>query len=59
MKPEPTATPIAEPKRGLICPRCGCEHLPVLYTRQKLDHILRVRECRHCGRRITARERQQ
>lgn len=59
MKPEAPAPATPEPKRGLSCPRCGCDHLPVLYTRQKLGHILRVRQCRHCGRRITTRERQQ
>jgi transcriptional regulator NrdR family protein len=42
--------------RGLECPRCGCRHLYVLYTRQRLKKILRVRECRHCGRRIKTYE---
>lgn len=44
-------------QRGLCCPRCGCRHLPVLYTRPRTNHILRVRRCRHCGRRVTTRER--
>lgn len=42
---------------GLACPKCGCRHLPVWYTRQRPAHILRVRKCRHCGRRVTTRER--
>jgi len=53
-------TPNAEPPRepsGLRCPRCGCGHLPVLYTRHKRDHVLRVRHCRNCGRRVMTRER--
>lgn len=44
-------------QRGLVCPRCGCRHLPVVYTRPKGGHLLRVRECRHCAKRITTRER--
>jgi transcriptional regulator NrdR family protein len=44
-------------KRGLECPRCGCKHFHVIYTRPT-DHgrIRRRRECRHCGRRITTYE---
>ena len=42
--------------KGLECPRCGCRHLYVVYTRQRLKKILRVRECRHCGRRIKTYE---
>jgi len=42
---------------GLTCPSCGCRHLPVWYTRQKPGYVLRVRLCRHCGRRVTSRER--
>ena len=44
-------------KRGLICPACGCRHLPVLYTRQQPRHVQRVRKCRHCGRRVVTREK--
>lgn len=47
----------ADPPRGLICPKCGCRHLPVVYTRPRAGHILRMRECRHCGKRIPTRER--
>jgi hypothetical protein len=44
-------------KRGLDCPRCGCKHFHVLYTRAVLGgRIRRRRECRHCGRRITTHE---
>jgi len=43
--------------RGLECPRCGCRHLRVLYTRRAWGgRILRRRECRHCGRRMTTYE---
>lgn len=47
----------AEPALGLECPKCGCRHLPVSYTRKRPGHILRVRRCRHCGRRVATRER--
>ena len=45
-------------KRGLECPRCGCAHFRVLYTRRALGgRLLRRRECRYCGRRVTTYER--
>jgi hypothetical protein len=44
-------------RRGLECPRCGCQHFHVLYTRAAIGgRILRRRECRHCGRRVTTYE---
>lgn len=44
-------------RRGLECPRCGCGHFRVLYTRRALGgRLLRRRECRYCGRRITTYE---
>jgi transcriptional regulator NrdR family protein len=43
---------------GLQCPQCGCRHLPVTYTRPKPGgRIMRVRNCRHCGRRVVTFER--
>jgi len=45
-------------RRGLECPRCGCRHFRVLYTRRAWGgRILRRRECRHCGRRMTTYEK--
>lgn len=41
---------------GLECPRCACRHLPVLYTRYRPKKIVRVRQCRHCGRRVITYE---
>jgi transcriptional regulator NrdR family protein len=41
---------------GLECPRCGCRHLPVLYTRQRPKKVVRARQCRHCGRRVVTQE---
>lgn len=47
----------AATKRGLQCPRCGCGHFRVLYTRPAWGgRLLRRRECRHCGRRMTTYE---
>ena len=49
--------PTPKPKRGLECPNCGCAHFRVLYTRRALGgRLLRRRECRFCGRRITTYE---
>jgi transcription elongation factor Elf1 len=42
--------------RGLECRHCGCRDLRVLYTRQRPRSIMRVRVCRHCGRRVVTRE---
>jgi len=42
---------------GLTCPECGCHHFRVLYTRARLGgKITRWRECRFCGKRVTALE---
>lgn len=41
---------------GLACPNCGCRHLPVVYTRHRHGRTIRVRECRHCQRRIQTYE---
>lgn len=35
---------------GVRCPKCGCPHCPVDYTRQKPKKIMRKRSCRNCGR---------
>lgn len=44
-------------QRGLVCRHCGCRHLRVVYTRRAWGgRIMRRRECRHCGRRLTTRE---
>lgn len=43
--------------KGLICPACGCPHLPVLYTRQMYKRIMRVRQCRYCGRTVRSTEK--
>lgn len=44
--------------RGLTCTKCGCRHFRVIYTRAVWGgRIMRRRECRHCGRRITTHEK--
>jgi len=48
-----------EEKHGLICRNCGCRHFQVIYTRRtSKNRILRRRECRNCGRRITTYEKE-
>jgi transcriptional regulator NrdR family protein len=47
----------AADKRGLECSKCGCRHFEVVYTRPKTAQIVRLRECRHCGKRVLTRER--
>lgn len=44
--------------RGLRCRHCGCGHFRVVYTRRAWGgKLIRRRECRHCGQRITTWER--
>jgi transcriptional regulator NrdR family protein len=48
----------AEDQKGLECRHCGCRHLRVVYTRPAWGgRIMRRRECRNCGRRMTTWER--
>jgi DNA-directed RNA polymerase subunit RPC12/RpoP len=58
--PRPTTLekkPAVPEKRGIECPACGCRHFHVLYTRRAVGkRILRRRECRNCGRRVTTYE---
>ena len=56
----PAAKPPAkkESESGLACPKCGCKHVPVVYTRHALKRTVRRRECRHCAFRFTTTEKQ-
>ena len=54
-KPTTAGRPVEQ--RGLECRNCGCGHFRVIYTRRAWGgRILRRRECRHCGRRMTTYE---
>lgn len=44
-------------KLGIACPTCGCRHLSVGYTRPGYKIRVRIRNCRHCGRRIVTHEK--
>jgi len=49
----------SEDDRGLRCRECGCRHFYVIYTKRTYrNRILRRRECRNCGHRITTYERE-
>jgi len=42
---------------GLRCRACGCRHFRVVYTRPTWgNRIMRRRECRNCGKRMTTWE---
>jgi DNA-directed RNA polymerase subunit M/transcription elongation factor TFIIS len=44
--------------RGLVCAACGHRRLSVVYTRPRADgQIMRRRECKNCGKRVTTWER--
>lgn len=48
----------ADEEVGLCCRNCGCRHFFVLYTKSvRGGRILRRRECRHCGKRVTTYEK--
>jgi len=54
MTPGTDALQVQSEQRGLRCPKCGCQHFRVIYTRSTWGgRIMRRRECRHCGKRIT------
>ena len=45
--------PPIDPAVGLVCRGCGCRHFHVVYTRKAPgNRIMRLRECRHCGKRV-------
>jgi len=48
--------PAEDCRSGVVCPRCGCADLRVRNTRYSMGRIVRYRECRHCGRRLTTYE---
>ncbi len=44
-------------KVGLVCRACGCQHFRVVYLKRLAGGVvMRRRECRHCGKRMTTRE---
>ena len=42
--------------QSLECPRCGCRHMYTVETKSTPHRIIRIRQCRHCGRRIKTYE---
>ena len=56
--PKKTTLDAKADKRGLECRYCGCKHFRVIYTRPYWGgRIMRRRECRHCGKRMTTWEK--
>jgi transcriptional regulator NrdR family protein len=43
--------------KGVPCPKCGCCHLRVIYTRHAFARTVRKRECQRCGHRFFTTER--
>lgn len=55
---KPSERKSADDDRGLQCRNCGCRHVFVIYTRRAWGgRIVRRRECRDCGTRMTTFER--
>ncbi len=53
----PQASARPPEKLGLECPVCACQDLRVIYTRRTpCGRLVRRRECRHCGKRMTTSE---
>jgi transcriptional regulator NrdR family protein len=58
MRKDQVKPPKPEEPSGLVCSKCGCKHFYVVYTRARWGgRIVRRRECRYCGRRVTTTER--
>ena len=56
---EQTKLDETQDKRGLECRKCGCRHFYVVYTRRARNgQLVRRRECRHCGKRMTTIEQE-
>jgi transcriptional regulator NrdR family protein len=44
-------------EKGVVCVKCGCKHFNVVYTRRVHGNVIvRRRECRNCGQRLSTRE---
>jgi len=58
VEPKSTAENPAEDPRGLRCRACGGQRFRVVYTRRAWGRkVVRRRECRNCGVRVTTWER--
>lgn len=58
MTTQPSTMALPTEKRGLKCRHCGCKRFRVVYTRPAWSgKIMRRRECRHCGKRMTTWEK--
>ena len=56
---EPNEDKDTQQAAGLECRRCGCQHFRVIYTRRvRNGQLVRRRECRHCGKRMTTIEQE-
>ena len=42
---------------GIECPKCGCRHFDVRWTRHRVGSVRRRKVCRNCGHRILTGER--
>jgi transcriptional regulator NrdR family protein len=51
------SAPARADMKGLACRKCGHWHFRVIYTRPTWGgRIMRRRQCRHCGKRMTTWE---
>lgn len=58
MSDERDASEGGDEPAGLECRTCGCRMFEVVYTRRAAGRIIRRRQCRRCGRRISTTERE-
>jgi len=42
---------------GFVCRACGCRQFRVIYLKRLPGELRRRRECSHCGKRVTTKER--
>ena len=56
VEPTPQDVEVSPVPVGLECSKCGCRHFFVTDVRPRDKRIMRRRECRNCGKRITTFE---
>ena len=50
---------VVQSRVGIECRHCRCRHFYVIYTRRAAGgRLVRRRECRNCGRRMTTVEQE-
>lgn len=52
----PPSFRMGQPDNGIKCPVCHCHDMRCYRTIRNQDKIVRIRVCRHCGKRVVTHE---